>query len=305
MVETSKSCEQCERAFIARRATARFCGRSCAAEYGRLVYREKRSVGNGQTRGRTIHYAVDGIKRCRDCDLTKPVNEFPKRAASLDGFRPQCKDCKRAHHQDWVENNRAELEEQRKRFYKENRERVLGQRRARRLARRDELLEARREYYKKNAHILRERSRQHRLANPESAKAVIARWRKNNPQKVAVLAHRRRARIASAPTIPYTITELSGRWEVFGSKCYICASPAEATDHVKPLAAGGSDMPSNLRPICASCNSAKRGDWLGIDLYDILIDWVRDGVGPLPDQYREIANQNRSRTGTDDGEQSA
>lgn len=39
--------------------------------------------------------------------------------------------------------------------------------------------------------------------------------------------------------------------------CYICGAPATQTDHVVPVARGGTDHPSNLKPICWPCNRAK------------------------------------------------
>lgn len=55
--------------------------------------------------------------------------------------------------------------------------------------------------------------------------------------------------------------QLQARWEFYGGRCYVCSRSAEAFDHVKPLAKGGSLWPANLRPICKSCNSRKRDKW--------------------------------------------
>lgn len=47
----------------------------------------------------------------------------------------------------------------------------------------------------------------------------------------------------------------------YGFRCYLCGGRWEAIDHVKPLSKGGSGWPSNLRPICQSCNSRKGSRW--------------------------------------------
>jgi 5-methylcytosine-specific restriction endonuclease McrA len=72
----------------------------------------------------------------------------------------------------------------------------------------------------------------------------------------------RRSRKRNAPGADYiTIDLLEQRWKYYGQKCYLCGYPMAATDHVKPLVKGGSQWPSNLRPICKTCNSLKGAKW--------------------------------------------
>jgi hypothetical protein len=42
-----------------------------------------------------------------------------------------------------------------------------------------------------------------------------------------------------------------------GAYCYVCGAPAEATDHVFPLAKKGLHCNDNFAPICTDCNSIK------------------------------------------------
>jgi len=58
--------------------------------------------------------------------------------------------------------------------------------------------------------------------------------------------------------------QLMARIDYFGGLCWICKDPMEAVDHVKPIVAGGALWPSNLRPICRTCNSSKAGRWYGV-----------------------------------------
>lgn len=51
--------------------------------------------------------------------------------------------------------------------------------------------------------------------------------------------------------------QMAARWQLFGGKCYICKALATDTDHVIPLSRGGTNWPSNQRPICRSCNAKK------------------------------------------------
>ena len=73
---------------------------------------------------------------------------------------------------------------------------------------------------------------------------------------------RRRRAVAAAPWAPFTEAQVRQRWSMFGNRCWVNpAHPAEATDHVKPLAKGGANMLANFRPICTSCNSSKGAKW--------------------------------------------
>jgi hypothetical protein len=59
-----------------------------------------------------------------------------------------------------------------------------------------------------------------------------------------------------------TRSQIAARAAFYGGLCWICrAAPMEAMDHVKPLRAGGTNWPANLRPACKSCNSRKGATW--------------------------------------------
>jgi 5-methylcytosine-specific restriction endonuclease McrA len=44
---------------------------------------------------------------------------------------------------------------------------------------------------------------------------------------------------------------------VIGRDCVICGDPAQELDHIRPIAAGGTDRASNLQPLCRACNRTK------------------------------------------------
>jgi hypothetical protein len=71
-----------------------------------------------------------------------------------------------------------------------------------------------------------------------------------------------------------TIDQLEARIAYFGGRCWICGAPWECLDHVKPVSAGGPDLPANFRPACTSCNSTKRKTWLGSHRLDELVALV-------------------------------
>ena len=67
---------------------------------------------------------------------------------------------------------------------------------------------------------------------------------------------RRRARAALAQGTA-TTAQIAARIAYYGGRCWMCGNEANSIDHVIPLADGGSNWPSNLRPACMTCNSRK------------------------------------------------
>lgn len=95
----------------------------------------------------------------------------------------------------------------------------------------------------------------------DQVNASSAQYRKNNPQKRVMWESKRRARKAGAAGT-CSATQLQARVDYYGGFCWVCLlegkrTPYEAIDHVIPLAKGGSNWPSNLRPICTKHNSSK------------------------------------------------
>lgn len=71
---------------------------------------------------------------------------------------------------------------------------------------------------------------------------------------------RRKKRERDAPG-SHTAGQKQGRWDYYQGRCWMCGSPAQHMDHVKPLARGGSQWPANLRPVCWPCNKRKAARW--------------------------------------------
>lgn len=68
-----------------------------------------------------------------------------------------------------------------------------------------------------------------------------------------------------------TGNQLISRINMWGGKCYVCGNGAEAIDHVKPVHHGGTNHPSNLRPICNKCNMMKLNHWPTWEVHGFLI----------------------------------
>lgn len=145
---------------------------------------------------------------------------------------------------EWRSAHRDETREQKREYGRRNRERDAGRQKAWRERNAEHLSACKRAYHLANAEKIRERARLWKLTHRAEATA-------NNA--------RRRARLKGAAGWGYTTNQhVAWRWEMWGGRCWICNSAAEATDHVLPLNDGGPHWPANLRPICTSCNSSRK-----------------------------------------------
>lgn len=106
--------------------------------------------------------------------------------------------------------------------------------------------------------------KRHYEKNREAHLERVRQWFQDNPEKKRVYDQERRARLINAPAVPFTAVELDARLSMFPG-CWVCGGDWDCIDHVKPLAAGGSHMLSNLRPICRPCNSRKHAKWDGVE----------------------------------------
>jgi len=56
----------------------------------------------------------------------------------------------------------------------------------------------------------------------------------------------------------FTATEWLALVEASGGRCLRCGGAEDLTvDHIVPLALGGSNLISNIQPLCATCNGIK------------------------------------------------
>lgn len=115
-------------------------------------------------------------------------------------------------------------------------------------------------YYAAHRAEKREAGIRWRAANRERKAAYMSIYRRAHLAEYAQRQANRRARQAGAPGSA-SLVQTKARWAMWGDRCWMCAAPATATDHVKPLAKGGPNWPANLRPACAPCNTRKRDQW--------------------------------------------
>lgn len=216
-------------------------------------------------------------KRCSRCKQEKPVTGFNKNRSMKDGLYPYCRECQRAYAREYKKKTASRNPDEVV-VPPEKRCPGCGVTRPssewyRSRTSRDGLVDYCKpcmrgraaKYYAENPEKVRERMHRWYKSNPDKARENVRRWQKANPDKVRAFVHRRRARKAGAFTIPHDEDDQRAYWRFIGvdpDKCWYCALegrdvPMEHTDHLKPLAAGGSETVWNKRPACAKCNLSK------------------------------------------------
>ena len=229
-------------------------------------------------------------KKCSKCGEVKSVTEFYKETASPDGLKRWCKTCVKAYntenqekiaiqrkiyrdaHKDEITaHQRIYREEHREEiaayqrvykemYYREHREELVAKQKVYNKERCEEIATCKKMYYKEHREEIAARQKAYYKEHREEIAAQQKVYREEHLEQFRTYKMQHRALKAGASGRA-TVEQIQARWEYYGNKCYICGKDAEATDHVKPLAKGGSNWPANLRPICKRCNNSKHAKW--------------------------------------------
>lgn len=171
------------------------------------------------------------IKSCPMCRRTsQEVNFTPK------GKR--CKECEKAYHDKWYQENKEDEFYRIKKWQKENSEKCKQHRKS---------------SYNKHKTSRLKTGKQWRKNNQTKMADLKRNWRKMNPEKDAEYNHKRRVRGGRS----FNAEELKLLFTLFPA-CLNCGSSTSLeVDHVVPLALGGSNKMGNLQILCATCNRSK------------------------------------------------
>jgi hypothetical protein len=216
------------------------------------------------------------VKVCIKCGKELSLDNFNKASGNKDGLNNQCKQCKAEYKKQWYQENKKEIQEQRKQYsdahkkdkaeydakYRaDNKERIAKYMKQYYENNRDILLEQNRRYwvryYKKNRVMVLAKSKKWREENRERMSFLIKTWAQNNKDRVNIKTNRRRAK---ARSLPYSLTH--EQWEqikkYFKNRCCYCGRelPLEQ-DHFVPVNKGGGYACDNIVPACRNCNATK------------------------------------------------
>lgn len=181
------------------------------------------------------------MRRCTQCDVEKPFEEFHRSPKRKDGIYPWCKPCSIAKSKEYQ--NKPGRKEAKRKYDKDRSIRL--------------------------ADIIRAKGKIHYEANRERMVREAGEWAKKNPARrraisLAYKARRRAIERAGMSGREFAVW-LDGRNKV----CHWCAiecTESYHVDHVMPLSKGGAHEAWNLVISCKPCNQRKSNkhplDWL-------------------------------------------
>jgi hypothetical protein len=219
-------------------------------------------------------WGVLSMKRCLKCGLEKPFNCFSWKTKQKKSLRSQCKKCRIEYSATWGKNNPEKKRQGCLNWYKknsdkakhdsctwrkENPEKVQENNKRWNIENKDKRKKLRKNYYENNKHKELERNKIWRLSNKDIIKRLRRDWTIKHPEETKAIIHRRRALINNALG-NHNAEDLKKLKFILGIRCLKCGSFEKIQwDHVIPLSApfNGSNGPTNLQPLCKSCNSSK------------------------------------------------
>ncbi len=194
---------------------------------------------------------MDQYKTCARCKISKSRDQFGVGRKWSDGLFPYCRECKRAADRASHAKHRATRNASMREHYQANRESYIARATAR---------------YVADPDLVKRRATEWAAANPERHREIrIESARRRyaiDPETKREQWRKRYAAIRRGCAVyPFTVEQLAAKVAYWGSRCWICAGPYDAIDHVKPLGKLGPHMLANLRPVCTPCNTRKRDRW--------------------------------------------
>jgi len=282
--EGQKQCSKCKEIYLAtaeyfqhdkrgRGGLRAFCKQCICAEY-------ESKHPNAKPR----YEVPEGMKRCSTCGELKPPSEFFQDKNKRDGYRYDCKSCKKKYdnanretikerhaiwHKQYYATNTEKLKRKRKNYYTANGEVMRERSRYYYNVNREEEKKKKRDFYnnvKINPTKMDKIRESNRIASQKYKKKGIHKKRMESDalyrERFCLLARSRRSlRRARMYQNGYEKVDYREILERDGYICHICGGTVDPEqlhyDHVIPIARGGSHTKENIKVSHAVCNMRK------------------------------------------------
>ena len=183
------------------------------------------------------------MKYCPGCKTEKTTESFYKNKSTKDGLQAYCKDC-------W----KMKSGESRVRHIEARR---LQARRHRAEIRNAEPERIKLEYQEWYAKSGKNYHRDWQSNNREKVRHAAITWRRRHPEESRSSGNKTRLRRAGLTEF-HTLDEWLDLIRKCDGKCLKCGTDENITiDHVIAISQGGSDLISNIQPLCKKCNASK------------------------------------------------
>lgn len=190
--------------------------RAEAIERGERFFFTGKQCRHGHVAPRYARATEECVECCKRREELRRERDKEKRLAYM-----------RARYHANIEENRARLREQGRRWREANRERE------------------------------RQRCREWAAANPDASKAIKRKYRQRHPEAGRRSMQIRRCRLKGAVGF-YRLEDIHRIQKAQKGKCACCGKRAELhIDHIVPISRGGSNWPRNIQLLCKPCNSRK------------------------------------------------
>jgi|TARA_R110000823_G_C15768569_1_gene483785 DNA gyrase/topoisomerase IV subunit A len=114
--------------------------------------------------------AVNGMKECTKCGETKEVSEYAKKKTNKDGLKYACSCCLAIDKKRWKKNNIEKVLAEKKRYRENNREAIA---------------ERQKKYYQENKEVISEREKKYRQNNKEFIAEQSRKYYQENKEAIA------------------------------------------------------------------------------------------------------------------------
>ena len=205
-------------------------------------------------------------KVCTKCNIRKSIELFPKRKESLDGYRNECKECRKQYNihlrlknpDKYIESdaiyyskNKEKINNRSNEWYKNNKDRKLSVAKKWRENNKEKVIEISKRWVENNRDRVRENARKYRETD---------KWKAIDANK----SHRRRIQKKVTCDGSVTTESLLQLMVTQENKCYHCENMLDMDtpymvhlDHLIPLSKCGEHILSNVVWSCQRCNLVK------------------------------------------------